>query len=72
MVPMNCAEAPPRSMSPTSGTGASAWRATRMLTMSCSSRLISAGLPSPGHHSGHRQRGSYSYWDGFRSSDLSD
>ena len=46
-VPTNAASTPPRSMSPTSSTGASASRAMRMFTISPADRLISAGLPAP-------------------------
>ncbi len=47
MVPYSDANTPPRSMSPTSSTGASAASAIHMLTRSPSFRLISAGLPAP-------------------------
>ncbi len=46
-VPYRCANAPPRSMSVTSRHCACAWRATRILTISLSMRLISAGEPAP-------------------------
>ncbi len=46
-MPSKAANTPPRSMSPTSRTGASAASATRMLTISPSRRLTSAGLPAP-------------------------
>ena len=46
-VPSRCANAPPRSMSQHSSTGAPASSATAMLTMSPARRLISAGLPAP-------------------------
>ena len=46
-VPSSDANTPPRLMSPTSRTGASAASAMDMFTMSPSRRLISAGLPAP-------------------------
>ena len=46
-VPYNEANTPPRSMSPTSKTGASTSSASPILTMSFSRRLISAGEPAP-------------------------
>ncbi len=46
-VPYRAANTPPRSMSPTTMAGKPAALATRRLTMSWSSRLISAGLPAP-------------------------
>ena len=46
-VPRSCANTPPRSISPTSRTGASSIFASPMLTISFSFRLISAGLPAP-------------------------
>ena len=46
-VPASEAKTPPRSMSPTSSTGALASFAIPMLTMSSCLRLISAGLPAP-------------------------
>ena len=47
IVPRREANTPPRSMSPTRITGASAASAIAMLTISPSRRLISAGLPAP-------------------------
>ena len=46
-VPSSDANTPPRSMSPTSRQLASAIAATRIFTMSCAFRLISAGDPAP-------------------------
>ena len=46
-VPYRAANTPPRSMSPTTTTGSPAARASPMLAMSVSRRLISAGLPAP-------------------------
>ena len=46
-VPYRLANTPPRSMSPTRSTGASAMAAMPMLTKSSCRRLISAGLPAP-------------------------
>ena len=46
-VPNRAANTPPRSMSPTTMTGSPAARASPMLAMSVSRRLISAGLPAP-------------------------
>ena len=47
MVPTSWAKTPPRSMSPTSRTGAFASFAIPMLTMSSRLRLSSTGLPAP-------------------------
>ena len=47
IVPTKEAKTPPRSMSPTRSTGASASFATCMFTMSRDFKLISAGLPAP-------------------------
>lgn len=46
-VPISCANTPPRSMSPTRSTGASAIFAIPIFTISSCFRLISAGLPAP-------------------------
>ena len=46
-MPYRAAKTPPRSTSPTTTTGASAWRATARLVMSWRARLISAGEPAP-------------------------